>query len=103
MTTTNRRPPADHKTAREEQHFSFDADGKTYTFPEPVSKVTAPGFIRRNRHRDELDLGFTVFETLAGDSDEGAACLEAIDTMTPDEFTEMVDAFWNFADVPKGE
>lgn len=104
MTTTNRRAaPADRKPAREEQHFSFEIDGETYTFPVPVSKVTSPGFIRRNRHRDELDLGFTVFETLAGDTDEGKRCLEAIDDMSPAEFNTMVDDFWEFSDVPKGE
>ena len=103
MTTTNRRAPADHKSTADEKRFTFEQDGESFTFPEPISKVTSPGFIRRNRTRDPLDLGFTVFETLAGESPDGVACLEAIDNMTPEQFSAMVDEFWEFAEVPSGE
>lgn len=101
--TTPRKNPDDHKKADGEKRFSFDHGGKTFTFPEPISTVTSPGFIRRNRRRDELDMGFTVFETLAGDTPEGQACLDAIDHMTPDEFNSMVDEFWDYSEVPRGE
>ena len=101
--TTPRKQPHDHEKANAEQRFSFVHDGKTYTFPEPISTVTRPGFIRRNRHRDEVDMGFTVFETLAGDSPQGRECLAAMDDMDRDEFEQMVEEFWTMADVPRAE
>lgn len=111
MTTTPSRTPAtrkaaapaDHKPAAADRRFSFTHGGKEYTFPNPVSVITSPGFIRKNRRREELDFGFTALEALAGDTKAGVACLDAIDEMEPEEFNTVMEALWEFADMPAGE
>lgn len=64
--------------------FSFEHDGKTYTFEQPFDVVRSPRWLRANRRRDELDLAFTILEEIAGDD-----ALEAIDDMDEDEFAEL--------------
>lgn len=103
MPTTPAKRPADHRKPKDEKLFSFDHDGKTHTFPEPVSRITSPGFVRRNRHRDEVDFGFTAIEELAGDTPQGKECLDAVDDMTPDEFNSLCEAIFSFAEMPLGE
>lgn len=64
--------------------FSFEHDGETYTFEQPFDVVRSPRWLRANRRRDELDLAFTILEEIAGDD-----ALEAIDSMSEDEFAEL--------------
>lgn len=61
--------------------YTFEHDGKTYTFERPFAVVRTPKWLRANRRRDELDLAFTVLETIGGDE-----VLDVIDSMTEDEF-----------------
>lgn len=61
--------------------YTFDYEGETYTFEKPFSVVRAPGFLRANRRRDELDLAFTILEEIAGDE-----VLALIDRMSDEEF-----------------
>lgn len=65
-------------------NFTFEHDGKTYTFEKGFEEVRSPRWLRANRRRDELDLAFTILETIAGDE-----ALEAIDSMSEDEFTDL--------------
>lgn len=67
--------------------FSFEKDGKTYTFEQSFDVVRSPRWLRANRRRDELDLAFTILEELAGDD-----ALEAIDSMDEDEFAALSKA-----------
>lgn len=66
------------------KNFTFEHDGKTYEFEKPFDVVRSPRWLRANRRRDELDLAFTIIEELAGDD-----ALDAIDSMTEDEFAEL--------------
>ena len=61
--------------------YTFEFGGDSYTFEKPFSVVRAPGFLRANRRRDELDLAFTILEEIAGDE-----VLAAVDLMTDEEF-----------------
>lgn len=79
MATTPKTP-----TVADDSLFTFEHDGETYTFEKPFSEVRTPRWLRANRRRDELDLAFTVLETLAGDE-----ALAAIDTMDEDEFASL--------------
>jgi hypothetical protein len=81
------RMPQDRKTkAGGDGRFTFTHKGKSYTFPNPVSAVTSPGFLRANRRRDELDLSFTIIEILA---DNDPDILAAIDSMPLAEFNRL--------------
>lgn len=62
-------------------NFSFTRNGKKYTFEKSFSVVRTPRWLQENRRRDELDLAFTILETIAGDE-----ALEAILDMTESEF-----------------
>lgn len=75
--------PQDHKKPGGEL-YSFEFNGKTYTFEKPFEAIATPKWLRANRRRDELDLAFTMIEEIAGDS-----VLEAIDEMTQEEFKEF--------------
>lgn len=63
------------------KHYTFDHDGKTYTFEQSLDVVRSPKWLRANRRRDELDLAFTVIEEIGGDD-----VVEVIDGMTTEEF-----------------
>ena len=73
--------PNDHKS----KNFTFDYNGKTYTFEKPFSVVSSPRWLRANRRRDELDLAFTILEDVAGDE----FMTEVVDNMTEAEFMEL--------------
>lgn len=77
---TTPRKPQDHKVAGGEL-YTFEHNGKEYTFEKPFEAIATPKWLRANRRRDELDLAFTMIEEVAGDD-----ALEAIDTMTQEEF-----------------
>lgn len=81
---TSPKPSARNKPAAESHLFTFEHDGKTYTFEEDFSKVRSPRWLRANRRRDELDLAFTILEEIAGEE-----ALEAIDDMTEEEFIAL--------------
>lgn len=66
------------------KHFTFEHDGKTYEFEKGFEVVRSPRWLRANRRRDELDLAFTIIETLAGEE-----ALEAIDSMDEEEFASL--------------
>lgn len=70
------------------EYFSFEHDGETYKFEGSLAEVTKPGFIRKMRKADEVDLLFTMFEMIAGDE-----ALEVIDSMSTDEFKTLVEDF----------
>lgn len=61
--------------------YTFDHNGVTYTFEKELAVVRSPKWLRANRRRDELDLTFTIIEEIGGDD-----VVEAVDTMTSDEF-----------------
>jgi hypothetical protein len=64
--------------------FSFDHDGKTYTFEQSFDVVRSPRWLRENRRRDELDLMFTILEEIGGDE-----VVEVVDSMDADEFLKF--------------
>lgn len=74
--------PSKTPTVADDARFTFEHDGETYTFEKDFSEVRRPGWLRANRRRDELDLTFTVLETIAGDE-----ALAAIDTMDEEQFS----------------
>lgn len=77
--------PQDHKASKEElEYFTFEHRGETYTFEGSLKTLSKPGFIRRNRHKDEMDILFTLLEEIAGDE-----ALEVIDDMEQDEFEKF--------------
>lgn len=76
---TDRKPKADEAS---EAAFQFTHDGKTFTSP-PLIDILSPGFVRRNRDKEEMDFYFTMVEALFADQPEAIA---AIDTMSWDEF-----------------
>lgn len=61
--------------------YSFEHNGETLTFEKSFSTVRSPKWLRANRRRDEVDLIFTILEELGGDD-----VIEAVDTMTTEEF-----------------
>jgi hypothetical protein len=82
------RQPQDRKpkpTATGE-YFSFVHDGTEFTFPKPFAEVQNPKYLRANRRRDDLDMTFTIIETLA---DDDTNILEAIDAMGLKEFNKL--------------
>lgn len=80
--TTSTKKTEDHKKSKAElEHFSFEHDGKTYEFEGSLALLGKPGFIRKNRNKDEIDILFTLLEEIAGDD-----ALEVIDDMEVEEF-----------------
>lgn len=71
-------------TTKNTKNFTFEHDGKTYEFEKGFEEVRSPRWLRANRRRDELDLAFTILETIAGDE-----ALDAIDSMNEDEFMAL--------------
>lgn len=80
------RKPQDHKVTGGEL-YTFEHDGNEYTFEKPFEAIATPKWLRANRRRDELDLAFTMIEEIAGDN-----ALEAIDTMSQEEFKDFSKA-----------
>lgn len=61
--------------------YTFEHDGKTYTFERPFAVVRSPRWLRANRRRDELDLAFTILEEIAGEE-----ILDVTDAMSEEDF-----------------
>ena len=66
--------------------FSFVHKGKTYTFPKPFAEVQNPKFLRANRHRDDLDMTFTIIEALADDDPD---LLAVVDSLSLADFNKL--------------
>jgi hypothetical protein len=81
--------PADHKAPEiQDDRFTFERDGKTYT-SQPIGEILTPGFVRRNRRNGEIDVTFTLIETLFADE---AGAMDAIDEMSWAEFNALGEA-----------
>ena len=81
--------------------FEFEHDGETYTL-KPTYEVLTPGFLRKNRRRDEADAFFTMIEELVDDYDEyedKSATLDAIDGMTRGQFRVLQKDFYAYLEV----
>lgn len=50
--------------------FSFRVDGELYVMPVRTRAVMTPGWVRRNRRRNEVDYFMTLMENLAGQGDD---------------------------------
>lgn len=68
------------------KNFTFEHGGTTYTFAHSFDRVRKPGWLRKNRRRDELDLAFTILEEVAGDE-----ALAAIDEMDEPAFKALME------------
>lgn len=91
--------PQDHKSKKAERDgvFRFEHGGETYEFKD-VFDVLTPGFIRKNRRRDDVDAFFTLVEALADDE-----TLDVIDNLPRDEFAKLQRDFNAFLEATPGE
>lgn len=84
---TETKKPQDRKKSKEElAYHSFEYDGETYTFEGSLSVLTKPGFVRKNRNKDQVDILFTLLEEIAGEE-----ALAVIDDMESDEFEKFAE------------
>lgn len=85
--------PQDHKSKATAEStkdaFEFAHDGVTYESVKGVSEVITPGFIRRNRRRDEMDFYFTMLEHLFDGAPEA---LDALDSMQWSDLKTVTEA-----------
>ena len=72
--------PQDNKSGL----FSFEHDGKTYTFTKSLVFATKPGFVRKNRKKNEADILFDLLEEVCDEE-----TLEVIDDMDSAEFVKL--------------
>ncbi len=96
------RQPQDHKKktgkAKEQPEcFTFAHDGQEYVF-KPTYDVLTPGFLRRNRRRDDVDQMFTMFEALADED-----TLAVIDVLSRSEFKQLTEDFFGYMEMTPGE
>lgn len=80
------RKPQDHKPKAStiSDRFSFEWDGKTYTF-KPTKEHINRGFYRRTRNESDVDRLFSMVEILAEDDET----LEAFDNIPDEQFEEV--------------
>ena len=92
--------PTDRKSKVQDapDAFSFEHDGETYTF-KPTFDVLTPGFLRKNRRREEVDAFFTMVEALVVDDEQ----LDVIDNMSRDEFQQLMKDFYGYLEASQGE
>ena len=92
----NAKRPSDRKAKQAEagERFSFTHKGEEYVF-KPTYEVLTPGWLRKNRRRDEVDAFFTMVEALAEDDET----LEVIDNMTRSEFRALMTDFYEYLEV----
>lgn len=76
--------PQDHKPAL----FSFEHDGKTYTFEKPLTKIRSFGWQRKHRGLPDEEKLYLIFEECAGD--EAMAVLDEMDMVSP-EFQALME------------
>lgn len=103
MPTTTRKQPTDRKPPAAKMQradtYSFTHDGVTYTSLE-LSSVITPGWVRRNRRRDELDIYMTLFEDVFAGVD---GALEAYDAMSWEESQDVVGGLSQMLESTVGE
>lgn len=92
---TEPKKPQDHKPKKKTLDdvpaaFEFTHEGETYAF-KPTADHLTPGFLRKNRRRDEFDATYTIIETLAPDD-----VLDVIDNMSWKEHSELQEAFGDY-------
>lgn len=85
------------KASDAEECFTFEHEGKSYTLKPTLESLT-PGFMRKNRRREDLDAFFTILELLADEEQ-----LEVIDSMTHEEFGELSKEFYAHLGATQGE
>lgn len=93
--------PDDHKSKATSDRFSFEHAGETYTL-KPTYDVLTPGFLRKNRRRDETDAFFTMLEELVDDYDkysDHSPTLDVIDNMSRNEFRQLQKDFFEHLEV----
>lgn len=94
--------PSDHKSKSvNSDHFEFEHDGTTYAL-KPTLDIVTPGFLRKNRRRDDMDAFFTMLEELVDDYDDftgESATLDAVDGMSRSEFTQLQKDFYAHLEV----
>ena len=92
----NAKKPADRKPKKKDapEAFTFEHDGEQYTF-KPTYDVLTPGWLRKNRRRDETDAFFTMVEALVQDDET----LDVIDNMTRSEFRALMTEFYEYLEV----
>lgn len=69
--------------------FSFEHDGKTYTFEKPLTQIKTFGWQRKHRALPEEEKLYLIFEEVAGDEALGA--LDEMD-MTSPEFQKLMES-----------
>lgn len=83
--------PQDHKQKAKKVDpdavFSFELDGKAYTFTRPTSEVITPGFVRKNRNAPAEFL-YAALEELAD-----AETLDALDNTSHKQWSKIAQAF----------
>ena len=84
------------KTPAEDDVFTFEWKGKTYTLPKFGNWPM--GLFRQVRRLDEVDATFTILEAVASPE-----VLAVIDKMTPDEFGKVMSDWQAHAGVTLGE
>jgi len=84
------------KTPTEDDVFTFEWNGKTYTLPKFGNWPM--GLFRRVRKLDDVDATFTILEAVASPE-----VLAVIDEMTPDEFGKVMSDWQAHAGVTLGE
>lgn len=81
----NVKQPTDRKASEvEDEGFSFEFGGKTYTL-KPAKENFTRGFYRRIRKESEVDQMFSIVELLAADE----ATLDAFDNIPDDDFKDV--------------
>lgn len=96
------RQPQDHKAKKDDaghpdEPFEFEHKGETYRL-KIATKVLTAGYARKTRHLDDADQLFSMLELLAPPK-----ALDAIDTMSRDEFTQFQKDFYAHIGVKPGE
>jgi hypothetical protein len=74
--------PQDQKRPKAEtanEPFEFKHNGDVYYLPAALA-ITG-GMIRRHRHRDDLDMAFSILEEIAETDEPTQAAIDALDDM----------------------
>lgn len=85
------------------EYFTFTGiDGCVYTAPNKASDVLSMGWVRKNRHLDEMDYVMTIVEMLIGDDQDVLAAWDAIPLGTP-QFKDAQRAVADYIGATLGE
>lgn len=99
------RTPQDHKSkaAPVDEYFTFTSGGEEFTMPNKTLDVINTRFVRLNRRRDETDYALTAIEELAGEGKEYDRIMDAFDSLSRDELTEVLTSFGKHLGASLGE